>query len=135
MSDEIITHADEIGDRRTRLSLLFGLVVWFIHLNTVYPFTSLACKWGWFPSPIAGMPGLRFAQIVLTFAAALLLIVLMIEPWRSWRGYQTSRELMLHDTEKDRRPFVAFITLAVNAIFLIFVLTSLVPITVLNPCA
>jgi hypothetical protein len=123
-----------VRDRQTWQSLLAGIVIWFLHQNTVYALTSLACKWQWFPTPIAGIPGQRFFQIVVTLVAVPLLLVTIYLPWRNWRQFQTDREHMLHDTEKDRRPLMAFVTMLLNALLLLFVITSLVPILTLNPC-
>jgi hypothetical protein len=122
------------NDRQTWRSLLLGAVIWFLHQNVVYSMTSLACKWGWFPRTIAGIPELQFIQIVLTILSAVLLVVLIYLPWRNWRRFQTDRDHVLRDTENDRRPLMSFVTMLVNAVFLLFVMASLVPVMALNPC-
>lgn len=123
-----------IDDRRTWQSLLFGLLVWFLHLNVVYPLTSLACHWGWFPFTIAGIPGLKVIQLLVTVAAALLLILMIIVPWRNWRPFWKDDDALMRQTEADRRPLIGYVTMLLNALFLLFVLASVVPVLTLNPC-
>src|SRR5512142_2755429 len=99
-----------VDERQTWRSLLFGLVIWFLHQNLLYILTSNTCQWGWFPYRIAGMSGLHFFQLVITVVAAVLLAITIYRPWQIWRRFQTNRptnnEHMLHDTEKDRRPLI-----------------------------
>ena len=123
------------SDRQTLLSLIAGAVIWFLHLNIVYPLTSVACKWEWFPFNEAGMTSMRTIQLVITFVAAVLIFITIYLPWHQWRGFQTDRQHMLSQTEKDRRPLLAFITMAMNMFLLAFVVTSVVPILVLSPCS
>jgi hypothetical protein len=42
---------------------------------------------------------------------------------------------MLERTESDRRPLMAFVSLLLNGLFLLFVLASMVMVSVLAPCA
>ena len=69
----------------------------------------------------------------------LLMLVVIYLPWRDWRRYQSGppadNPRLLHDTEKDRRPLVAFITMLLNSLLFLFVITTLVPVFSLNPCA
>src|SRR3954453_4334972 len=113
-----------VNDRRTWQSLFFGIVVWFLDLNIVYPLTSVSCHWGWFPFTIAGIPGLRFIQLVASAIAAILLIVFIVLPWRNWRPFQHDPRLPMTQTEADRRPLMAYVTLLLNSLFLLFVLAS-----------
>jgi hypothetical protein len=131
------THSPALqhSDRQTILSLIAGTVIWFLHLNIVYPLTSVACKWEWFPFTDAGMTGLRTVQLVITFIAAVLIFVTIYLPWRSWRRFQTDAQHIMSQTEKDRRPLLAFITMALNMFLLAFVVTSMVPTLVLSPCS
>jgi hypothetical protein len=121
-------------DRQTLLSLLAGSAIWFLHLNVVYPLTSLACKWNWFPVEIMGMSGLLFVQLALSVIAALLIGITIYLPWRNWRHYQTEKNQIPQQTEKERRPMMAFVTMLVNVFFLIFVVGSFVPIMALHAC-
>jgi hypothetical protein len=126
-------------ERRTWQSLLFGTVVWFAHLNLVYGLNSVSCKWSWFSFNIAGIPGLQFVQALLTLVAAALLGVMIYLPWREWRAYQSEAPRdnpnLLQDTEKDRRPLVAFITMLLNSLYLLFMLANLVTIFALQACS
>jgi hypothetical protein len=123
-----------MNDRQTWLSLISGAIIWFLHLNIVYPLTSLACKWEWFPFNDAGMTGLRTLQIVITLIAAVLIGIVIYLPWRHWQRFQTDRDHMLRETESDRRPFIAFVALGLNLFFLAFVVAAIVPILALSPC-
>jgi uncharacterized membrane protein len=123
-----------ISDRQTWQSLLFGMVVWFLHLNLVYSLPSLACHWGWFPFTVAGLSGLKFIQLIATAVAAILLVVMIYVPWRNWRPFWRDDAQLMHQTEADRRPLIAYVTMLLNALSLLFVLASVVPILTLHPC-
>ncbi len=129
----------EKPERQTWLSLLAGAVIWFLHLNLAYGLASLTCKWGWFSFTLAGLPGLLVVETLITLVALPLMLVAIYLPFRDWRRFQTEKPSdnphLLHDTEKDRRPMVAFITMLLNSLFLLFVIATLVPIFTLNPCA
>src|SRR3954467_6423460 len=121
--------ANPVKDRRTWLSLLAGVVIWFLHLNIVNALTSLTCVWGWFPFTIAGIAGLRFIHIVVSLIAGLAIAAIIMLSWRGWHQWQTaktdSQQTLVH-TEADRRPLMAFVTMLLNSLFLIYVLASLV---------
>lgn len=127
-----------VDERRTKRSLLFGVILWFMHLNVAYGLGSLSCKWSWLSDQVVGVPGLLFVEALLTLAALVLMTYLIYLPWRDWRTYQsqpaTSNPGMLSDTEKDRRPMLAFITMLLNGLFLLFIIGNFVPIIALNPC-
>ena len=128
----------EHDDLRTRRSLLFGVIVWFVHLNVVYGLASLACRWGWFPFTVAGMSGVQLVEIVITLVTASAMLFLIYQPWREWRAFQTgappTNPHLLEDTEKDRRPLVAFIVMLLNSFFLLFVIAFLAPVFALSAC-
>lgn len=130
------SHSDPIpdNDRQTWLSLIGGAAIWFVHLNLVYPLTSLACKWEWFPFTDAGMTSLRTLQILITGIAAVLVFIMIYLSWHIWRRFQTHQQQMLSQTESDRRPFMAFVALGLNLFFLAFIVSSVVPILALSPC-
>ena len=123
---------------RARRSLLLGTILWFVHLNVVYGFASLACKWSWFSFSIVGISGVQLVEIIITFVTLPLLLFLIYHSWREWRRFQTEQPPanphMLEDTEKDSRPLVAFIVMLVNSFFFLFVLSMVVPIFALRPC-
>jgi uncharacterized membrane protein len=122
------------SDRQTWQSLLFGITAWFLDLNLVYSLPSLACHWGWFPFTVVGLPGLKFIQLIATAVAAVLLMVLIYLPWRNWRPFWRDNAQVMQQTEADRRPLIAYVTMLLNTLSLLFVLASVVPILALNPC-
>lgn len=126
-------------DRLTRWSLMLGILIWFVDLNTVYSLPSVACEWGWFPFTIAGIPGLVFVEGIITVVALLLMGWMVYLPWRSWRAFQTEsprhNAQILKDTEKDRRSLMAFVTMLLNSFFFLFMIAFFVPMIVLNACA
>jgi hypothetical protein len=122
-------------DRQTGQSLVAGIAIWFLHQNTVYPLTSLACKWGWFPFSVAGLPGLKVVQLIISALAVLLLLFVIYLPWRTWRQLQTDNLSIEFQSEKDRRSLVAFVIMLVNGFFLIFSVVTVFTILALNPCA
>jgi len=124
----------QVNDRRTWQCFLFGIVVWFLDLNVVYPLTSVSCHWGWFPFTIAGIPGLRFIQLVVTVSAAILLLIFIYLSWRNWHPFQRKPQLPMTQTEADRRPLIAYVVMLLNCLFLLFVLASAVSIVTLTPC-
>ncbi len=127
------------NNRRTGLSLFLGITIWFIDLNAVYALTSVACNWNWFPFTVAGIPGLLVVEGLITLIAMLLMLVMIYLPYKNWRAYQSEkpkeRAQRLKDTEKDRRPLMAFVTMLVNSFFFLFIIAFLVPMIALNPCA
>jgi hypothetical protein len=126
-------------ERQTWRSLLLGSVVWFVYLNLVYGVASLSCKWNWFAANQPGPSRLLLVETLLTLLALPLLLVFIYLPWRDWRRFQTKRPPdnphLLEDTEKDRRPLVAFITMLLNGLYFLFALATLVPVFALSPCA
>jgi threonine/homoserine/homoserine lactone efflux protein len=131
-------HLIQADDRQTRWSLLLGVIVWFLDLNFVYSLPSLACEWGWFPFTILGIPGLIFVEMIITVIFMLVMLYLIYLPWRNWRKFQTEKRVdnshLLSDTEKDRRPMLAFIAMALNSFFFLFVIAFFVPMISLNAC-
>jgi uncharacterized membrane protein len=123
---------------QTKVSLLLGILIWFLHLNVVYGLASLACKWGWFSATGGGISGLQLVETIITLIAMLLILITIYLPWRHWRSFQTEKPPknphMLQDTEKDRRPLLAFVTALTNSLFLLFVIAAFIPIFALNAC-
>jgi hypothetical protein len=126
------------NERLTRLSLILGITVWFVDLNTVYALPSLACNWSWFPFTIAGIPGLVFVEGMITLIDLLLMLYLIYLPWRNWRAFQTEKPKdnprMLHDTEMDRRSLMAFVAMLLNSFFFLFIIAFFIPMITLNAC-
>jgi threonine/homoserine/homoserine lactone efflux protein len=125
-------------ERPTWKSLFWGTVIWFLHQNIVYGLSSLSCTWGRLSARIGGVSTLQVVETIITIIALLLMSYLIFLPWRHWRSYQSARPQdnpqMLEETEKDRRPLVAFITMLLNTLYLLFILAAFVPIWTLKPC-
>lgn len=125
-------------NRQPLLSLFLGMAVWFIDLNALYALPSLACKWGWFPFTVAGIPGLLVIEGIITLVSMLLMLYLIYLPWRNWRAYQTEKPQnnprLLNDTEQNRHPMMAFIAMMLNSFFFLFIIAFFVPMITLNAC-
>ncbi len=131
-----LSKADE---RRTRWSLILGILIWFIDLNMVYALPSVACEWNWFPFTIAGIPGLLLVEGTITLVSMLLMAWMIFLPWRNWRAFQTKKPLdnpqIMKDTGKDRRSLMALVAMLANSFFFLFIIAFFVPMLSLNPCA
>ncbi len=131
--------ADKTSNRLARWSLVLGITLWFVDLNTVYALPSLACEWNWLAFMILGIPGLVFVEAAITLVSMLLMLVMIYLPWRNWRAFQTEKPTdnpqLLQDTERDRRPLMAFVAMLANSFFLLFMIATLVPLFALNVCA
>lgn len=125
-------------ERPTWKSLFWGTLVWFLHLNIVYGLASLSCKWGRLSATLGGVTTLQLVETFLTLIALVLMLLLIYLPWRDWQRFQSDRPRenphMLEETERDRRPLVAFITMLLNGFYLLFILAAFVPIWALKPC-
>jgi hypothetical protein len=130
-----LTQAEE---RQTRLSLFLGIGIWFLHQNVLNAFTSLACTWNWFPFKIAGLPGLQFIELIISLAALAAMAYIIYLPWRNWNRFQTKtppqNPQMLEQTEEDRRPLMAFVTMLLNVFFLVFIVATIVPMLTVHGC-
>ena len=125
-------------EQKTQWSLVFGITIWFLHLNTLNALTSLSCKWGWLAITIAGMSGLKFVQLLITLVASSLLLVMIYLPWRNWRQFQTDKSIansqLVQNTDKDRRPLLAAVAMLLNSFLFLFELAFFVPLFALNAC-
>jgi hypothetical protein len=132
------TQALENEERQMKRVLLASTLLWFLYLNLVYAIASLSCKWGWFAGKVAGLSTLVLFETIVTLLALLLMAYLVYLPWQRWRAYQAQRPPgnphLLADTEKSNHPLVAFIALALNSFYLLFMLAAFVPIFSLLPC-
>jgi hypothetical protein len=126
-------------ERLTWRSLLWGSVIWFLHLNVAYGVASLSCRWGWLSAGALGLSGLVWVEGLLALLAAALLFVTIHLPYREWRQYQSTHPpenpQVLHEIEQDRRPFIAFVTMLVNSLYLMFALAVFALLAMLTPCA
>lgn len=125
-------------EKLTRWSLLLGVTIWFIDLNTVYALPSVACEWNWFPFTIAGIPGLKIIEGLITIVSMLLMALMIYWPWRNWRAFQTQKPSenpqLLSDSQKDHRALMAFVAMLTNSFFLLFIIAFFVPMLALNAC-
>lgn len=122
----------------TRRSLLAGIIVWFLDQNLTYGLSSVACKWGWFTSKVGPISTLQLVTTIITLVALLLMVPLIYLPLRNWLDYQTENPpknpQMLEETEAERRPFLAFVTMLSNSILALFIIANFVPIFAISPC-
>jgi hypothetical protein len=125
-------------ERQTIWSLFLGPVIWFLHLNILNILTSVSCKWGWLNFSIAGLPGLRFVEMIISLVMLVLMLYMVFLAWRNWLEFQTERPIhnpnLLHDTEKNRSALLAFVALLMNTIFSVFILASFVLLFALKAC-
>ena len=127
------------SERQTWIGLALGSAVWFLHLNLAYGLASVSCSWGWLTEKVAGAPSLLWLETALTVLALVLMGYAIFLPWRDWRQYQSAKPSenprLVEESEADRRPMVAFMTVLLNGLLFLFVLAAFVPIWTLNPCA
>ena len=102
---------------------------------------SIAAAFTGLSSLLALLVALLALLLAVAFAglcAVRIFARLIILPWRNWREFQTEKPpdnpRLLQDTEKDRRPLLAFVALLLNSLFFLFVVASFVPMLALNPC-
>ncbi len=132
------TRSRDINETRTLWSLFLGMLVWFLHLNIINALTSTACKWSWLDTRILGLSALQWVQILVTVVAMALIGWFVFLSWRNWRSFQKKAPIdnpqLLTDTEKDRRPLLAFVGMTVNGFFFLYVIANFIPIFVLKGC-
>jgi hypothetical protein len=124
----------EHPNRPVWLALVGGTLVWFLHFNIDYPLTSLACRWGWFPWTVAGMPGLKVVQLTVSIVSAVIVAALGLSCLREWRRAGSDEDDEKRETESARVSFMAFVTALLNGLYLVIIVLSFVPVLTLNPC-
>jgi hypothetical protein len=132
------TPPTENNESQVGRSLLFGITVWFVHLNVVYALASVACRWSLLSFTVMGISGLQLVETIISLVTLPFMLFLIYQPWRAWRGFQTAtppaNPRFLEDTEMDRRALAAFIVMLLNSSFCLFVVAWFVPIFALRPC-
>ena len=133
-------------DVRLGLSLIGGTAVWALNFSGLHALNSLSCRWGWFGVP-AESGGLKTVQIAVTAVSALLMAASIFNCWNLWRSTrqkasadagepgQVIQPGLLEQTVAARVPFLAFVTMLLNVLYLIIILISLGPISTLQVCA
>jgi hypothetical protein len=125
-------------ERLARLSLIAGILIWFVQLNSLNSLTSVACKWDWLSYSIAGIPGVKLVEGLISLVAIGLILLVIYLPWRIWNRFQSQPPLrnpqVLADTEKGSRPLLAFVAMLVNSFFLLFAIATFVPMLALRTC-
>jgi hypothetical protein len=127
----------EMQSASSRILLCFigGTFTWVLYFMFVYALTSLTCYWGWFANPEGGFgAGLKGTQVIATVIAI---------GFTTYFGWLTYRELRIagaggydvaDETTAARDQMLAFVTLLVNALYLLIIAVSLVPILMLPSC-
>ena len=151
-----LAHPGHLGERlrnwlrdpdvRVNFSLLGGTAVWALNFSGLHALNSLACRWGWFGVP-AESGGLKTVQIVVSLLSALLMAASIFNCWSLWRSTRRKAGAdagkpgeplqpgLLEQTVAARLPFIAFVTMLLNVLYLIIILISLGPISTLGVCA
>jgi uncharacterized membrane protein len=126
------------SESQVRWSLFSGIAVWFVHLVVLDALISVSCKWGGLTVPVGPFSGLQFAEAVINFISVLAMLFLIYLPWRQWRTFQSENPVrnddLLQDTEKFRRPLMAFIAMLLNMFILIYMIATFVPVFALKTC-
>lgn len=126
------------SESQVRWSLYLGITVWFLHLVALEALISVACKWGGLTFPVDGLSGLQFVEAAINLITLLAMLVLIYLPWRQWRTFQTEAPTrnndLLEDTEKYRRPLMAFIAMMLNIFLTIYMIATFVPMFALKAC-
>jgi hypothetical protein len=120
--------------RNTWVSMAGGTATWALHLGVVYALTSLACERGWLERPILGLPGLQFVHLVTTLVAAVMVIGFGLLAWRVWQGDLPQESRLIEATEGERPRFMAMLAFLLNALYLLAIVISFVPILVVPAC-
>jgi arginine exporter protein ArgO len=135
MSRAQLTQAEE---QQTRRSLFLGITIWFLHLNIVNALISVSCKWGGLTVPVGGLSGLQILEGVISLITILGMLYLVYLPWRNWRSLQTetpaTNPQLIQDTEEKRQSLMAFIAMALNGFFALYILATFVAMFSLKAC-
>jgi threonine/homoserine/homoserine lactone efflux protein len=126
------------SESQVRWSLFSGIAVWFVHLVLLEGLVSVSCKWGGLTFPVGALSGLQIVEAVINLISVLAMLVLIYLPWRQWRTFQSEtpprNEDLLQDTEKYRRPLMAFIAMMLNIFLTIYMIATFVPVFALKTC-
>jgi uncharacterized membrane protein len=124
--------------QQVRWSLFLGILIWFLHLNTVNALISVSCKWGGLTVPVGGLSGLQILAAILTLITVLVLLFLIFLSWRQWRSFQTEKPVqnpdMLRDTDLYWRPLMAFIAMMLDSFLLLYSIAVFIPMLSLKAC-
>ena len=132
-------------DVRLGFSLIGGTAVWALNFMGLNALNSLACRWGWFGVP-ADSGGLKTVQITISALSALLMAASILNCWSLWHSTRRRASAdagksgeplqpgLLEQTVAARVPFLAFVTMLLNVLYLIIILISLGPISTLAVC-
>ena len=132
------TQLTQAEERQTRKSLFWGITIWFLHLSIVDALISVACKWGGLTFPLGGLSGLQFVEAVISLVSIGLLVYLIFLAWRNWQAFQTERAVnnpqLIQDTEEKRQSLMAFIAMALNGFFALYILATFIATFSLRAC-
>ena len=131
-------------DVRLGVSLIGGTAVWALYFSSVHALNSLACRWGWFDVAAEGA-ALKAVQLAAAAVALALVAAAGYNAWSIWRstrrqaGAGESASLLqpgqLEEPVAARSPFQAFVIVLLNVLYLLIILLTLAPITLLAPCS
>jgi hypothetical protein len=124
------------SSRQMVFGLAGGLVAWALQLIIVYAPVSYACRENvLMGSSLLGLTTLQVVQLVVTVIAGAIVLgatLVSLSYWRRLRETSGPDGLVMEDSPY---PFLMFVSMALNGLFLLAVVASLVPILLIEPCA
>lgn len=128
----------KIEEQQTRRSLFLGITIWFLHLNILNALISVSCKWGGLTFPVGGLSGLQILEVVISLITILVMLYFFYLPWRLWRSLQAEKPKnnpqIMENTEEKRQALMAFIAMALNGFFILYIIATLVAFLALKTC-
>ena len=122
-----------VDNRQVWFGLGFGVIVWAIHLTTVYAIQSISCHWGFLQYNILGISALRLVLLVITVLAGAGIATSL---WVAYRNYRRLREDRAGERgyPEERYLFMTEGGALLNGLCFLAVIFSLVPILLLPQC-
>jgi len=121
-----------LGNYRSLLGVISGMMVWAIWFVTVYALGGIGCDAGWneISLPIGNALSL---SMLLSTALALALII-----WSAFRGYQgwrcSTKGEIAGEEAQHRMRFMGLIMLVVSLLAAVGTVMIAIPIFMLEPC-
>jgi hypothetical protein len=116
--------------------LIAGPVVWAAHFTLTYALASTACQSGFLVDrTLFGINALTATLILITIVALAIMIYAAFLSHRNWQILRSHNDPHLIGVpEENRHRFMAFSGLALNIIFMVSVILSILPSFFFNPC-
>jgi hypothetical protein len=115
--------------------LLGGPVIWAAHFTIVYAVASTSCQLGFLiDRTLLGLNALTAVLIIITIVAIAAMVYGIFLTYRNWQRLTDDRREGVGQPERNRQRFMAFSGLALNVIFIVSVILTLVPSFFFHPC-